>query len=342
MEFDSINQYKSKVGSQAVTGKNPPASAEEEARRKAEEQRLAEEKRKAEEEKRRAQIEAAQRLAAAEQAKSEAPKEEEMETEPQTEPESAPVEAEEGNIGAEAEVEEPRNLERVARQEAVKVPSDTAVSADMFGGLMYYGDDLAYHMDDISKQMRPYLPEAFFKGAKSYLTYTKGDLIHRMNQGQFLSYLLIKAFPPEIRRVIMREMPSANGNDIIVEQLKEDEARESSPASLVNIANSVQEISDQMRLMLDADLSRDEMMSSFMPALLYAATWLLADRMDLREKMSGGLNFNEYLRGEQIVPPSVDNVLKAGEDLQTRLNQKNNEARSGNIYRKNSRGNRKL
>lgn len=342
MEFDSINQYKSKVGSQAVTGKNPPVNAEEEARRKAEEQRLAEEKRKAEEEKRRAQIEAAQRLAAAEQAKSEAPKEEEMETEPQTEPESAPVEAEEGNIGAEAEAEEPRNLERVARQEAIKAPSDTAVSADMFGGLMYYGDDLAYHMDDISKQMRPYLPEAFFKGAKSYLTYTKGDLIHRMNQGQFLSYLLIKSFPPEIRRVIMREMPSANGNDIIVEQLKEDEARESSPASLANIANSVQEISDQMRLMLDADLSRDEMMSSFMPALLYAATWLLADRMDLREKMSGGLNFNEYLRGEQIVPPSVDNVLKAGEDLQTRLNQKNNEARSGNIYRKNSRGNRKL
>ena len=199
---------------------------------------------------------------------------------------------------------------------------------------MYYGEDLSYHMNDISKQIRPYMSEALFRGVKAYLTYTKGDRIHRMNQGQFLSYLMIKTFPPEIRHVIMKEMSPQNGNDIIIAQLKEDDMRESSPASLANIAASVQEISAQMRLMLDADLSRDEMMSVYLPSLLYASTWLLTDRMDLREKVSPRLSFNEYLNGEQTVPPNADSVIRAGEGLQRRLDQKNNEARSGNIFSK--------
>jgi hypothetical protein len=202
----------------------------------------------------------------------------------------------------------------------------------MFGGLMFYGEDLSYHMHDISKQMRPYVSEPLFRGAKSYLTYTKGALIDRMTQGQFLAYLLIGAFPPEIKNVIIKEMPSNAGLDIVISQLKEDIARESAPTSLTNIATAVQEISDQMRLMLDADLSRDERMASYLPAILYAATWLLTDRMDLREKVSPRLSFNEYLQGEQSVPSNTDSVIRAGEGLQRRLESKNNEARNGNIF----------
>lgn len=249
-------------------------------------------------------------------------------------------ESTDGNIGSNADSEEEtRDLSKVPRVDPEPPKAASSYAEDMFGGLMYYGEDLEYHLNDISKQMRPYLSEGLFRGAKAYLTYTKGALIDRMTQGQFLAYLLIGAFPPEIKNVIIKEMPTNNGNDIIVSQLKQDMARESSPASLTNIANSVQEISDQMRLMLDADLSREEQSAAYLPSILYGITWLLTDRMDLRKKVSPRLSFNEYLNGEDSIPSDIDSVIRAGEDLRRRLDSKENEARNGNIF--NSRNKRR-
>lgn len=341
IQFDSIDNFKSHVEKQAgeKLGQADRTPTDEE--RALEQKRLREQKLQAQ--KQQAEKEQAERerlrreQEQREQAISSAADVKDEPTQPD-EPVSdytpdEPVQ-EDGNIGGTKEPsdEDRRNLGRVPRVEPERPAAANSYAEDMFGGLMYYGEDLSYHMNDISKQMRPYLSEPLFRGAKSYLTYTKGALIDRMTQGQFLAYLLIGTFPPEIKSVIIREMPPGSANDIVVTQLKEDIARESSPASLTNIANSVQEISDQMRLMLDADLSRDERMAAYLPAILYAATWLLTDRMDLREKVSPRLSFNEYLNGEQSIPPNTDSVIRAGEGLQRRLETKNNEARNGNIF----------
>lgn len=333
IEFDSINNFKDHVSKQSVTGRmdvRDPVRPQQPQQKK-EEQRTDTPKEEPKQEPQKTPSDGGGNIGAP-ASKAEEVSSENVQTEQAVSGSAAPSVSEEPSQNQSAE-EEQRNLGRVPRKDPEPKASDV-VTADMFGGLMYYGEDLSYHMNDISKQMRPYMSEALFKGVKAYLTYTKGDRIYRMNQGQFLSYLLIKTFPPEIRRVIMREMSPQNGNDIIIAQLKEDEIRESSPASLANIATSVEEINAQMRLMLDADLSRDEMMSMYLPSILYAATWLLTDRMDLREKVSPRLSFNEYLNGEQSVPSNSDNVIRAGEGLQRRLDHKNNEARSGNIFSK--------
>lgn len=340
VEFDSINSFKDHVSKQSLTGRMDVKQP------KPEQSKEVQQKPKQEEPKERPRVQRPSsegggniggNISAPEGGQVQpspvepAPAQQQARPELVGEPAEAPVSE---DVSQEQYAEDQRrNLGRVPRREP-EIKNSDVVTADMFGGLMYYGEDLSYHMNDISKQMRPYMSEALFRGVKAYLTYTKGDRIHRMNQGQFLSYLLIKTFPPEIRHVIMKEMPPQNGNDIIIAQLKEDDMRESSPASLANIAASVQEISAQMRLMLDADLSRDEMMSIYLPSILYASTWLLTDRMDLREKVSPRLSFNEYLNGEQTVPPNADSVIRAGEGLQRRLDQKNNEARSGNIFSK--------
>ena len=329
VEFDSINSFKDHVSKQSLTGR---MDVREKAR--PEQKETPQKLEPKEEPKEDVSSDGGGNIATVSPKPAEEPApdtKEEPVLEPAREPAEEPVSE---DVSPEHPAEdERRNLERVSRRDP-EVKNADVVTADMFGGLMYYGEDLSYHMNDISKQIRPYMSEALFRGVKAYLTYTKGDRIHRMNQGQFLSYLMIKTFPPEIRHVIMKEMSPQNGNDIIIAQLKEDDMRESSPASLANIAASVQEISAQMRLMLDADLSRDEMMSVYLPSLLYASTWLLTDRMDLREKVSPRLSFNEYLNGEQTVPPNADSVIRAGEGLQRRLDQKNNEARSGNIFSK--------
>lgn len=347
IQFDSIDNFKSHVEKQASEklGQADRAPTEEERaleQRRLREQQLKTQREQAERE--RAEKEQAER----ERLRREQEKREQMKSGSDSNAKNEQIESDEpvsediqdepvsgdGNIEDVKETadNEKRGLDRVHRVEPERNPPATSYAEDMFGGLMYYGEDLSYHMNDISKQMRPYLSEALFRGAKCYLTYTKGALIDRMTQGQFLAYLLIGSFPPEIKNVIIREMPPGSANDIVVTQLKEDIARESSPASLINIANTVQEISDQMRLMLDADLSRDERMATYLPAILYAATWLLTDRMDLREKVSPRLSFNEYLNGEQSIPPNTDSVIRAGEGLQRRLETKNNEARSGNIF----------
>ena len=342
IQFDSIDNFKSHVEKQSNEKLVKNEKQIEQEQRLAEQQRAREQKLQAQKEqaeKERLEREQMQREQAENQRKAdESNGNDASKTDDEPDAHDA-VQSEEnvsigGNIDDKREdsKEDTRNLDRVPRVDPGPTRSASTYSEDMFGGLMYYGEDLSYHMNDISKQMRPYLSEALFRGAKSYLTYTKGAMIDRMTQGQFLAYLLIGAFPPEIRNVIINEMPSGSANDIVVMQLKEDIARESSPASLVNIANTVQEISDQMRLMLDADLSRDERMSVYLPAILYASTWLLTDRMDLREKVSPRLSFNEYLNGEQTVPPNTDSVIRAGEGLQRRLDAKNNEARSGNIF----------
>lgn len=329
VEFDSINSFKDHVSKQSLTGR---MDVREKVR--PEQKETPQKLEPKEEPKEDVSSDGGGNIATVSPKPAEEPApdtKEEPVLEPAREPAEEPVSE---DVSPEHPAEdERRNLERVSRRDP-EVKNADVVTADMFGGLMYYGEDLSYHMNDISKQIRPYMSEALFRGVKAYLTYTKGDRIHRMNQGQFLSYLMIKTFPPEIRHVIMKEMSPQNGNDIIIAQLKEDDMRESSPASLANIAASVQEISAQMRLMLDADLSRDEMMSVYLPSLLYASTWLLTDRMDLREKVSPRLSFNEYLNGEQTVPPNADSVIRAGEGLQRRLDQKNNEARSGNIFSK--------
>lgn len=333
VEFDSINSFKDHVSKQSLRGrmdvKQPPEQPEEA------QQRPSQEEPKEQPRTQRPSSDGDGNISTQERRRPQQPVSNpaQQRAEPEAVNESAETPVSEEVSQEQPAEDQKRNLGRVPRREP-DIKNADVVTADMFGGLMYYGEDLSYHMNDISKQMRPYMSEALFKGVKAYLTYTKGDRIHRMNQGQFLSYLLIKAFPPEIRHVIMKEMPPQNGNDIIIAQLKEDDMRESSPASLANIAASVQEISAQMRLMLDADLSRDEMMSIYLPSILYASTWLLTDRMDLREKVSPRLSFNEYLNGEQSVPPNADSVIRAGEGLQRRLDQKNNEARSGNIFSK--------
>lgn len=338
MEFDSINKFKNQVDKQTLSGNRSGSSSE---TRPAEQVSQKDEQIKAQQTEQKSQQDEQPVRTENVGLDSDAPKEQPVSdvvetNEPEKDEQNAPpvTAASDETSRADNNITEGKGLDRVPRKGSDAPMPSRDYSDDMFGGLVYYGEDLSYHLNDISKTMRPYLSEALFKGAKSYLTYTKGNLIARMNQGQFLAYVLIRTFPSEIKRVIIDEM--ADGNDIVVQQLKEDEIREASPATLANIASNVQEINDQIRLMLDADLSRDESMSAYFPAILYAVTWLLTDRMDLREKVSARLSFNEYLNGEQTIPPNVDSVLRAGEGLQKRLDAKNNDARSGNIFRKNA------
>ena len=201
-----------------------------------------------------------------------------------------------------------------------------------FGSLIVETEDGDYYWNTKSKTVRVEIGQAILSGVRDYLASLYGEDIKTFSNPQLTTYLLIKQLPKDIREDLANQIAiENNGYDKVYNQVVEDLARDSDPASLKNIARDVAMVKEELSLISSSQTNQFKEMSETFPALLLACAFLLGDRMDLRKKFNEG-SFKNFIVKEDDVSEWMEDLVNLGYSYRSRLETKNNTQRRRSMH----------